>query len=272
MSFTLANLILDRPLAVLDLESSGLDPATDRIIEVAVLTLLPRGKHELFHRRINPGVPITPAATAVHGIADAHVADSPPFATIAPELFATLHGADLAGFGITTFDLPLLAAEFARVSLPFRVLSRRVIDSLTLYRRCHPRNLASAVREYLGRDHENAHSAVADVRATAEILDRQVERHALPATPAGLHASLIDVDVAGKFRRDGVGRVVFAFGKYAGRPLDEITGADSGYLNWMLSRPFLDDVHDLVRRALGDRRPKSRSVPTNPTSHGAQAK
>lgn len=250
MTVALAHLILDRPLAVLDLETTGLDPGADRIVEVAVLTLLPGGGQELFHRRVNPGVPIPATATAVHGIADADIAGAPSFAAIAPELFATLHGCDLAGFGISTFDLPLLATEFARISLPFRVARRRVIDVLALYRRCHPRDLASAVREYLGRKHADAHSAVADARATAEVLDRQVARHALPLTPAELHASLVEVDVAGRFRRDDAGRVAFAFGKHAGQLLTEVAARDPGYLKWMLGRPFLDDVHDLVRRAL----------------------
>src|SRR6266545_670811 len=110
MPITPTNLILDRPLAVVDLESTGVDPALDRVVEVAVLTLLPRGAPEPFHRRVNPGVPIPPGATAIHGIADADVAGAPPFASIAAELFAALHGYDLAGFGIASFDLPLLAA------------------------------------------------------------------------------------------------------------------------------------------------------------------
>lgn len=250
MTVSLTNLVLDRPLAVLDLETTGVDPATDRVVEVAVLTLVPGGKHELFHRRINPGVSIPPAATAIHGLTDADVVGAPLFATVAPELFATLHGSDLAGFGISTFDLPLLSTEFARVRLPFRVTGRRVIDVLTLYRRCYPRDLTSAVREYLNREHAHAHSAVADVRAAAEVLDRQVERHALPPTLGDLHASLVEVDVAGRFRRDDTGRVVFAFGKCSGQALAEVAVRDPGYLKWMLGRPFLDDVHELVRHAL----------------------
>jgi DNA polymerase-3 subunit epsilon len=229
MPVALSNLVLDRPLAVLDLETTGVDPTTDRIVEVAVLTLLPGGKHEPFHQRLNPGVPIPPTASGVHGITDADVIGAPTFAAVAPELFAALHGSDLAGFGIASFDLPLLAAEFARVGLPFRVAGRRVIDVLALYRRCHPRDLTSAVREYLGREHADAHSAAADARATAEVLDRQVGRHALPPTPAELHAALVEVDVAGRFRRDA-GQVVFAFGKYSGQSLAEVAARDPGYL------------------------------------------
>lgn len=250
MPVSLAHLTLDRPLAVLDVETTGVDPAAARVVEVAVLTLGPGGREGLFHRRVNPGVPIPPAATAVHGLTDADVAGAPPFAAVAPALAAALDAADLAGFGLGAFDLPVLGAEFARCGRPFRVAGRRVVDALAVYRRYHPRTLAAAVREYLGRDHAGAHSAVADARATAEVLDRQVGRHGLPATPAGLHATLAEVDVAGRFRRDGAGRVVFGFGRYAGRPLAEVAARDPGYLRWVLGSPFLDDVHDLVRRAL----------------------
>jgi len=244
---------LDRPLAVVDLESTGVDPAADRVVEVALLKLFPGGEQESYHQRVNPGIPIPAAATAVHQIRDADVAAAPPFASIASELFRTLDGCDLAGFGITSFDLPLLTAEFMRVGRPFPVASRRVIDVLVLYRKLHPRTLAAAVREYLGLEHAGAHSAVADARAAVEVLDRQIERHGLPTTPAALHATLVEVDVAGKFRRDADGTPLFAFGKHAGKSLAEVAASDRAYLDWMLARPFLDDVHDLIRRALASR-------------------
>ncbi|OWK35686.1 3'-5' exonuclease [Fimbriiglobus ruber] len=203
-----------------------------------------------YRRRINPGVPIPPAATAVHGIGDADVATAPPFRALAHDLFARLKDVDLAGFGVAGFDLPLLTAEFARVGLRFKVAGRAVLDALDVYRRKEPRDLASAVRFYVGRDHTGAHSAVTDVRAAAEVLDRQVGAYQLPATPAALYATLTDVDVARRFRRDDRQRIVFAFGKYAGQPLDEVGGRDPGYLDWMLRQSFLDDVRCLVQRAL----------------------
>lgn len=253
MNRRLEYLNLERPIAVIDLESTGLDPAADRVVEVALLKLFPGGDREWYHQRVNPGIPIPAAATAVHQIRDADVAASPPFAGVASELFQKLNGCDLAGFGITSFDLPLLAAEFIRVGRPFPVSSRRVIDVLALYRKLHPRTLASAVQEYLARGHPEAHSAVADVWATAEVLDRQIERHELPTTPAGLHAMLVEVDVAGKFRQDTDGNPLFAFGRHTGKSLAEVAASDRAYLSWMLSRPFLEDVHDLVRQALARR-------------------
>ena len=166
---------------------------------------------------------------------------------VAAGLARRLDGCDLAGFGISGFDLPLLAAEFARAGIPFRLTGRAVLDALGVFQSHEPRDLSAAVRFYLGRDHAGAHSAAADtLAAAAEILDEQVRRYGLPVTPAALHAALVEVDVAGKFRRAD-GGVAFAFGKYAGRPLADVAAADPGDLEWVLARPFLDDVHALVR-------------------------
>ncbi len=244
------HLVLHRPLAVIDLESTGTDPAVDRVIEVAVLTLAPDGTDDLFVTRVNPGRPIPAAATAVHGIGDTDVRDAPTFATLAPDLARRLAECDLAGFGITGFDLPLLAAEFARAGLPFPLAGRAVLDALTVYRRHEARTLATAVAFYLGRDHPHAHAAGADATAAAAVLDAQVGRYGLPPSPADLHAALVEVDVAGKFRRGPGGEVVFAFGKHAGRPLADVVRTDPDYLAWMRTRPFLADVHDRVRAAL----------------------
>lgn len=242
----LRHLTLDRPLAVIDLESTGTDPATDRVVEVAVLTVAPDGTEELFATRVNPGRPIPAAATAVHDIGDVDVRDAPAFAALARRLAVC----DLAGFGIAGFDLPLLVAEFARAGVPFSLAGRAVLDALAVYRRHETRTLSAAVAFYLGRDHADAHAAGADAVAAAAVLDAQVARYGLPAAPADLHAVLVEVDVAGKFRRGPGGAVVFAFGKHAGRPLADVARTDADYLGWMLTRPFLADVHDRVRAAL----------------------
>ncbi|OWK34229.1 hypothetical protein [Fimbriiglobus ruber] len=116
-----------------------------------------------------------------------------------------------------------------------------------------PRDLTAAVKFYLGRAHPRAHAAAADVRAAAAVLDVQVGAYGLPPDPAALHATLVEVDVARRFRRDAAGRVTFAFGKHAGRPLAAVARTDPGYLDWMLGQGFLDDIRDLVREALGGR-------------------
>lgn len=240
MTAELKHLVLTRQLSTIDLETTGTDVREDRIVEVAVLTVYPGGKVVPFVRRVNPGRPIPAGASAVHGITDADVAGAPAFAAIAPDLFATLTGCDIAGFGVVNFDLPLLVNEFARVGLPFRVGGRAVLDALSLYRRREPRDLTAAVQFYLGADRASAQA----------VLDAQVGRYGLPARPADLHATFAEVDVGGAFRRDPNGAVVFAFGKHRGRPLDQVAAEAPDYLRWVLRQSFLDDALALVRGAL----------------------
>jgi DNA polymerase-3 subunit epsilon len=204
----------------------------------------------LLHTFVNPGRPIPPAATLIHGITEAHVADQPPFRQIARKVYQFLKGCDLAGFNITGFDLTLLVAALARVNCRLRLRGRSVVDVLDIYRRMEPHDLTSAVRYYLGREHADGHSARADVLATAQVLDAQIGHYGLPRTAAGLHAHLVEVDVARRFRRDNLGQIAFNFGKYVGRSLTEVATTDPGYLEWMLCQPFLEDVHILVRSAL----------------------
>ena len=247
----LKSLTPDRPLAVLDLEATGPDPATARIVEVAVARLDPAGgPPAVFCRRLDPGLPIPAAATAVHGIADHDVAGCPTFRQVAPALLRLLAGCDLVGFGIARYDLPLLAAEFGRCHLPFEVAGRRVLDALTVYHRHHPRTLAAAVRQYLGRGHAGAHAAGADAAAALAVLDAQIAAHALPADPAALHALLVPADVAGRLARDADGSLVLAAGKHRGVPLGAVARADPGYLRWLLRQPLLDDTADRVADAL----------------------
>jgi DNA polymerase-3 subunit epsilon len=247
----LENLRLERPLAFLDLESTGTRPQSDRIVEVAVLRHAPDGGALSFHRRLDPGVPIPPAATAVHGLADADVADCLPFAAVADGLARFLGGCDLAGFGIKRFDLPLLVAEFRRAGVDFPVAGRAVLDALQIYHRRERRDLQAAVAFYCGRRHEQAHRASEDVRAAALILDAQLQRyHDLPRTVRELHRQFTEVDLAGCFRLEG-GTPVFCLGRHTGRRLRDVARDDPGYLEWMLSSDFLDDVKELVRRAQG---------------------
>ncbi len=252
MTPALRHLRLDRPLCVLDVETTGLDPQAARIVEVAVLKLRPDGTRAWGHRRLHPGGPVPAAATAVHGLTDADLIGCPPFAAVAPKLAGFLAGADLAGFHLP-FDLAVLAAEFARVRVPFSLAGRACVDALALFRRQQPHTLAGAAAEYLGAAHPAAHSARGDVAATLAVLEGQLDREpALPRTPAGLHALLVEVDVAGRFRRGPAGEPVFAFGKHRGRPLAAVAAADPGYLRWALDAlPLLDDARSLMRRAVG---------------------
>ncbi len=249
---------LVRPLVVLDLETTGTDPATDRIVEIAAMRLEPDGRRLLRCRRLNPRRPIPAEATAVHGIRDEDVRDAPTFRQIARSLLEFLEGADLAGFNIRRFDLPILEREFRDCGMDLGLAGRRVIDAMTIFHRMEPRDLGAAVRFYLGREHDGAHGAEADVEAAWQVLQAQVERYpelprrsdALGEWCAPPRASEATVDREGKFvRREG--RIVFAFGKYQGRPLDEVAREEPEYLEWILRSDFPEDARDLVARALG---------------------
>ena len=171
---------LDRPLVFIDLETTGLNTKSDRIVEMAIIKMSPEGDVSERVRRFNPGISIPPEATAVHGIRDEDVADEHPFADVARSLADLLEGCDLAGFNIRRFDLPLLRAEFKRAGVAFDLEGRRIVDMKAIFHREEPRDLAAAARFYLDREHSDAHSALGDTRITAEVLWAQLERYDIP--------------------------------------------------------------------------------------------
>ncbi len=249
----LTHLQLQRPLAVFDLETTGTDPATDRIVEYSVLRLAPGGRSDLRTQRVNPGRPIPPEASAVHGIYDRDVADLPRFEAVAGELLAFLDGCDYCGFNIKKFDLRVLSVELSRAGLSLPLQGRAIVDPLEIFHHFEKRDLSAAVRFYCGREHAGAHAAEADVLATLAVLDAQLAKYAdLPRTTAGLHVHFRDpnsVDADGRFAKVG-GELRFTFGKYRGQPLDEVARTKPDYLEWMLKQDFFDDAKALVRQAL----------------------
>jgi DNA polymerase-3 subunit epsilon len=247
------NLSLERPLAILDLETTGTDPQADRIVEISVLKILPDAQHLQLTTRLNPGIPIPAAATAVHGIDDAAVAGEPPFAEMADRLLDFLDGCDLAGFNLKRFDLRLLNAECVRAGRTLPLEGRAVVDAMEIFHTYERRDLAAAVRFYCGRDHADGHEAAADVLATVDVLDAMLARYTdLPRTVAGLHQhfkSADTVDSSGCFTRVA-DELRFAIGKYRGQPLNVIAVQKPDYLEWMLKQSFFDDTKQIVREAL----------------------
>ena len=250
------NLVLQKPLAIIDLETTGTDTQADRIVEIAFLRVVPGGKRVRLTRRINPQMPIPESATDVHGITDADVAEEPTFSEVAPDLLAFLDNCDLCGFNLKRFDLRMLHVEFGRVGLELQLTGRAILDVLEIFHTYEKRDLTAAVRFYCGRDHENAHSAGGDVGATAEVLDAMFAHYEdLPRSAAGLHQHFKDpnaVDSNGCFVRVGA-QVRFAFGKHRGQPLDTVARTKPDYLKWMLTQDFFDDTKVVVRNALSGR-------------------
>jgi DNA polymerase-3 subunit epsilon len=254
----LKNIRLERPLVGLDLETTGTNVQTDRIVEISTLKVFPDGNQKTFTRLVNPGIPIPAEATSVHGITDADVASAKTFEEIAPRLATYLDGCDLCGYNIWKFDLKLLVNEFKRANVPFSVEGRHVIDPCRIFHRREPRDLTAALKFYCGMEHEGAHGAEADVVAAMMVLDGQAERYEdLPRTVPELHKAMEYPDIVdpdGKFVRREGGAIIFTFKPHTGRTVDEVALTDPGFLHWILRKDFSDEAKAVAREALERRR------------------
>jgi DNA polymerase III subunit epsilon len=250
-------LALDRPLIVFDTETTGTNPRADRIIEIACLKVHPDGRREQFLRRVNPGIPIPAASTAIHGIKDADLAAAPRFREIAAELAAFFAGSDLAGYNIAGFDLPVLRAEFLRAGVAFDVSERRLVDAQRIFFAREPRHLAAAARFYCQSEHAGAHGALADAEMTLRVLEGQLDRYAeLPRSVAQLHELFCagidqDMDPEGRIRLVN-GEPTINFGKNRGRLLRDLGREEPGFLRWILKGDFSEPVKAIARKYLPD--------------------
>jgi DNA polymerase-3 subunit epsilon len=248
------NLKLRNPLAFFDLETTGTNITTDRIVEIAVVKVMPNGEQLTKTTRINPTIPIPYEVSLIHGIYDEDVQDKPTFKQIAKELANFLEGADLAGFNILKFDLPMLAEEFLRAGVEFDPSARKVVDVQRIFHLMEPRTLSAAYKFYCQKELVNAHSALADTIATFEVLDAQVEyykevavngKDGVPFYPVqndiqalhNLTASNM-VDFAGRIVLDDKGVPIFNFGKHKGVPVLEVFKKEPTYYDWMMNGDF----------------------------------
>jgi DNA polymerase-3 subunit epsilon len=236
---------LERPLAFFDLETTGTRIGKDRIVQIGIVRLMPDGTRQRYQTLVNPGIPIPPEATAVHGITDLDVALAPTLDAVAREIMDELAGCDLSGFNVLRFDLPFLTEELHRVGYAWNTSNLRVIDVQRIFHKMEPRDLSAALRFYCGKEHAGAHDALADVEATADVLLAQLEHY--PDKLQGDIGFLGELsgdrqrspDPAGKLRFDENGAVCLSFGKYAGWPLENIGRNDPGYLQWLMTKAEL---------------------------------
>lgn len=223
---------LRKDIIFFDLETTGVE-VTDRIIEIYAVRLMPDGSREEVHEYINPGIPIPAEATEIHGISDAMVADKPRFAEKADMLASFFSGADLAGYNIRRFDVPLLMEEFHRCQkYPIQLRDTHIIDPYVIFQKKEPRDLSAAVRFYCGQEPTDSHTAKGDVEMTLKVFQGQMERYPdldpeVPALERYVAEGYFGLD--SKFRIDRQGRVIFNFGKNRGKPVSE----DPEYLDWM---------------------------------------
>lgn len=233
---------LTRPLVFFDLETTGLNISSDRIVELSYHKVYPNGSSESKTYRINPEIHIPQTSSAVHGITDDDVRDCPIFAQIAREVVKVIEGCDLAGYNSNGFDVPLLAEELLRAGIDYDLKRCRFIDAYVIFMKNEPRTLSAAYRFYCGKNLDNAHSANADTKATYEVLCAQLEQYEdLPDTAEGLadYTSFNKyADFAGRIVYDNDGAEVFNFGKYKGQRLSDVLQKDYGYYGWLMQGDF----------------------------------
>jgi DNA polymerase-3 subunit epsilon len=233
---------LNRPLAFIDIETTGTNVGKDRIIEISILKLMPDDTTKVDSFRINPGIPIPADATEIHHISDEDVKKSPPFKQLASSISKLLEGCDLAGYNSNKFDIPLLMEEFLRAGVEFDIENRKMIDVQNIFHKMEQRTLAAAYKFYCDKSMENAHSAEADVRATYDVLMAQLEKYDdLQPDVEFLQkfsAQNNSVDLAGRIIRDKNGVEVFNFGKHKGKPVAEVFIKEPSYYSWMMDGDF----------------------------------
>ena len=233
---------LKRPIVFFDLETTGVDTAHDRIVEISMIKIMPDGERIVKTRKLNPEMHIPEAATAVHGITDEDVKDCPRFAQVAKSLAQFLEGCDFGGFNSNRFDMPVLVEEFLRAGVDVDFKRRRFVDVQNIFHKMEQRTLVAAYKFYCDKDLTDAHSAEADTLATYEVLKAQLDRY--PELENDIDA-LADfssrgetADYAGRIVYDDKGSEVFGFGKYKGRRVEDIFEQDPSYYTWMMNGDF----------------------------------
>lgn len=244
---------LNRPIVFFDIESTGLDIAMDRIVELCLIKVYPDGSEEAHTMRFNPGKPISPEASQITGICDADVADCPPFKEKAASVAKLLENSDIAGFNSNAFDIPLLVEEFIRAGINFDIHKCKFVDVQNIYHKLERRTLSAAYKFYCNKDLENAHSALADTRATYEVLMAQLDMY-----PDDLQNDIAylsefsrrnrNVDFAGRVVYNEQGQEVINFGKYKGQLVADVFKRDPGYFSWVMQGDFTQNTKQVFMK------------------------
>lgn len=236
------NLKLKRPIIFFDLETTGVDTATDRIVEISMVKIGVDGSRQVKTRRINPEMHIPEEATAVHGITDEDVKNEPTFRQIAKSLAQFIEGCDFGGFNSNRFDLPVLVEEFMRAEVDVDFKRRKYVDVQNIFHKKEQRTLVAAYKFYCDKKLENAHSAEADTLATYEVLEAQIARYGdigdTVEALAEFSTHSESADFAGRIGFDSDGAEIFTFGKYRGRRVQDVLRSDPSYYSWMMNGDF----------------------------------
>ncbi len=255
---------LTRPIAFFDLETTGTNVVKDRIVEISIYKVLPGGGAESMTKLINPGIPIPPEVTEIHGITNADVATAPTFEQAASALNVFLGNCDLAGYNSNKFDIPMLIEEFLRCGINFDIKKRRLVDVQNIFHKMEPRTLRAAYKYYCGKDLIDAHSAEADTKATYEVLLSQIERYegvpyeekdgttSMPITNEiqALHDFSYNhnnADLVGHIGYNKAGKEVFKFGKHKGKLVEDVFAKEPQYFDWMMKADFPLSTKQVIR-------------------------
>lgn len=244
---------LKNPLIFFDLETTGTNINTDRIVEICYLKVYPNGNEEAKTMRINPEMHIPEASSAIHGIYDEDVANCPTFKDVAKDIAKDIEGCDIAGFNSNRFDVPVLVEEFLRVGIDIDLTKRKFIDVQVIYHKLEQRTLSAAYKFYCGKNLEDAHSAEADTRATYEVLKAQLDKYAdLLENDINFLSEYSsyskNVDFAGRIIYDNNGVEIFNFGKYKGLSVSEVLRRDPGYFGWIMNGDFTLNTKNVLTK------------------------
>jgi DNA polymerase III subunit epsilon len=232
---------LQKPIAIIDLETTGTNLGTDRIVEIAIVKIAKDGSRIVKRKLINPEMPIPAGASEIHGISDEMVKDAPTFKQVANELKQFLDNCDLGGYNSNRFDIPLLVEEFLRTGLEIDMNSRKLLDVQRIFHMMEQRTLGAAYKFYCSKTLEGAHSAEVDAVATWEVLEAQLERYPQLGDNVDSILKFIGdeqiVDFARRFIMSN-GTEIFNFGKHKGKTVVEVLKAEPQYYDWMMKGDF----------------------------------
>lgn len=279
---------LKRPLAFFDLETTGINVASDRIVEIAVLKVMPNGTKEILTKRIHPGMPIPLSSSLIHGIYDEDIANEPAFKDVAEEIAAFIGEADLAGYNSNKFDIPVLLEEFLRAGVDFDMSDRKFVDVQNIFHQMEQRTLKAAYQFYCGKQIENAHSAEADILATYEVLLSQIEKYAdteFESKDGKRSKPVINdvqalhdftnmhrpVDFAGRLIFNDQDEECFNFGKHKGKTVEDVFSIEPSYYAWMKQGDFplytkkkLDEIWNRWQQKRNEKRNPPQKATKNP--------
>ena len=244
---------LKNPLVFFDLETTGTNINSDRIVEICYLKVYPNGNEESKTMRINPEMHIPEASSAIHGIYDGDVADCPTFKDVAKKIASDIEGCDLAGFNSNRFDIPVLAEEFLRAGVDIDLMKHKFVDVQVIYHKLEQRTLSAAYKFYCNKNLEDAHTAEADTRATYEVLKAQLdcypdilENDIEFLSNYSCHTK--NVDFAGRIVYNDQGVEIFNFGKYKGMSVSEVLKRDLGYYGWIMQGDFTLNTKNVLTK------------------------